>query len=165
MKKAFIASALPTLFLAAHFAHAQSATTSASAKPTQAIVRAGSNTPGKGPAEYFTGNVHVLSLFASNPLTPLSGHNVSFDAGARSAWHTHPAGQHLIVTAGAGWTQEWGGPVTEIHEGDVIWCPPGVKHWHGASPTSAMTHIALTGYANGQNVDWLEKVTDAQYRK
>jgi quercetin dioxygenase-like cupin family protein len=130
---------------------------------SQAIMRAGSQASGKGPAEYFTGNVRVSPLFPANPITPVSGAYVSFDQGARSAWHTHPAGQHLIVTAGAGWIQEWGGPVTEIREGDVVWCPPGVKHWHGASPTSAMTHIALTGTVNGKNVEWMELVNDAQY--
>ena len=130
---------------------------------SQTIVRAGSQASGKGPAEYFTGNVRVSPLFPANPITPVSGAYVSFDQGARSAWHTHPAGQHLIVTAGAGWIQEWGGPVTEIREGDVVWCPPGVKHWHGASPTSAMTHIALTGTVNGKNVEWMELVNDAQY--
>ena len=165
--KTFFTSALPILLLVTNFAHAQSTTTSAvaSAKPSQTIARAGSNASSRGPAEFFTGNVRVLPLFPANPSTPMSGHKVSFEPGARSAWHTHPAGQHLIVTAGTGWTQEWNGPVTEIHEGDVIWCPPGVKHWHGASPTSALTHIALTGYANGQNVEWLEKVSDTQYRK
>jgi quercetin dioxygenase-like cupin family protein len=167
----FIASLLPVLLLTAHVAGAQ--TTNAgvatgaddSAKQAQTIMRAGSQAASKGPAEYFTGNVRVEPLFPVNPSTPMSGHRVSFEAGARSAWHTHPAGQHLIVTAGTGWTQIWGGSVTEIREGDVVWCPPGVKHWHGASPTTAMTHIALTGYANGKNVEWLEKVSDAQYRK
>jgi quercetin dioxygenase-like cupin family protein len=96
---------------------------------------------------------------------PFSGAYVTFEPGARSAWHTHPAGQHLIVTSGVGWTQEWGGPVTETRTGDVVWCPPGVKHWHGAKPTTAMTHVALTGTAGGKNVDWLEKVSDEQYRK
>jgi quercetin dioxygenase-like cupin family protein len=90
---------------------------------------------------------------------------VTFEPGARSAWHTHPTGQHLIVTSGVGWTQEWSGPVVEIRAGDVVWCPPAVKHWHGATPTTAMTHIALTGTAGGKNADWLEKVSDEQYRK
>ena len=90
---------------------------------------------------------------------------MTFEPGARSAWHTHPAGQHLIVTSGVGWTQEWGGPVTEIRTGDVVWCPPGIKHRHGATPTTAMTHVALTRTAGGNNVDWLEKVSDEQYRK
>ncbi|RJG01298.1 cupin domain-containing protein [Noviherbaspirillum sedimenti] len=134
-------------------------------KKSQTVFRAGAQPSGKGPAEYFTGNVRVSPLFPANPSTPVTGAYVTFEQGARSAWHTHPTGQHLIVTAGTGWTQEWGGPVTEIHEGDVVWCPPGVKHWHGASPNTAMTHIALTGTVNGKNVEWMEKVTDEQYRK
>jgi len=131
----------------------------------QTVIRAGTQPSSKGPTEYFTGNVRVSPLFPANPSTPVTGAYVTFEPGARSAWHTHPSGQHLIVTAGTGWTQEWGGPVTEIHEGDVVWCPPGVKHWHGASPGTAMTHIALTGTVNGKNVEWMEKVTDEQYRK
>lgn len=142
---------------------ASSISVMAADQQSQTIMRAGSQASSKGPAEYFTGNVRVSPLFPANPATPVSGAYVSFDQGARSAWHTHPAGQHLIVTAGAGWIQEWGGPVTEIREGDVVWCPPGVKHWHGASPTSAMTHIALTGTVNGKNVEWMELVNDAQY--
>src|SRR2546428_2550260 len=121
---------------------------------SQTVSVAGSQPAAKGPAEYFTGNVRVDPLFGAKDTAPLSGAYVTFEPGGRSAWHTHPAGQHLIVTAGAGWIQEWGGPVTEIREGDVVWCPPGVKHLHGASPTSALTHIALTGTANGKNVEW-----------
>jgi quercetin dioxygenase-like cupin family protein len=169
--KPFIASMLPIFLVAANVALAQSptaaiaASTDGSAKPSQTIMRAGSQASSKGPAEYFTGNVRVSPLFPANPSTAVSGAYVNFEPGARSAWHTHPAGQHLIVTAGTGWTQEWGGSVTELHEGDVVWCPPGVKHWHGASPTSALTHVALTGTINGKNVEWLEKVSDEQYRK
>jgi quercetin dioxygenase-like cupin family protein len=131
----------------------------------QTIFRAGTQPSSKGPAQYFTGNVRVSLLFPENPSTPVSGAYVSFEPGARSAWHIHPTGQHLIVTAGAGWIQELGGPVNELREGDVVWCPPGVKHWHGASPTTAMTHIALTGTVNGKNVEWMEKVSDEQYRR
>jgi quercetin dioxygenase-like cupin family protein len=104
-----------------------------------------------------------LSLFPANDSAHFSGATVTFEPGARSAWHIHPAGQHLLVTAGVGRTQEWGGPIVEIKPGDVIWCPPGVKHWHGASPTTAMTHISLTGTIDGKNVEWMEKVTDEQY--
>ena len=111
----------------------------------------------------FTGNVRVDRLFPANDAAPFSGAYVTFEPGARSAWHTHPTGQHLIVTAGVGRTQAWGGPIEEIKAGDVIWCPPQVKHWHGASPTTAMTHIALTGTINGKNVEWMEQVTDEQY--
>jgi quercetin dioxygenase-like cupin family protein len=132
-------------------------------KTSQTIFRAGSLGSFNGPVEFFTGNVRVDRLFPANDAAPFSGAYVTFEPGARSAWHTHPTGQHLIVTAGVGRTQEWGGPITEIREGDVVWCPPGVKHWHGASPTTAMTHIALTGTVNGKNVVWMEKVTDEQY--
>jgi 4-carboxymuconolactone decarboxylase len=127
------------------------------------ITRSGSQASSKGPAEYFTGEVRVQLLFAAEETAAYSGAFVAFAPGARSAWHTHPAGQRLIVTDGAGLTQTWGGPIEEIRAGDVVWCPPGVKHWHGAGPTSAMTHIALTGVRDGQNVEWLEKVPDEQY--
>lgn len=132
---------------------------------SQTISRAGSQPSSKGPADYFTGNVRVDPLFPANASTPVSAGAVTFEPGARSAWHTHPAGQRLIVTAGAGLTQEWGGPIVEIRAGDVVLCPPGVKHWHGASHTSAMTHIAVTGTLNGKNVEWMEKVTDEEYRR
>jgi quercetin dioxygenase-like cupin family protein len=132
-------------------------------KKSQTISRAGSQPSAKGPAEYFTGNVRVDPLFPANDTAHFSGAYVTFEPGARSAWHIHPAGQHLLVTAGVGRTGEWEGKVEEIKAGDVIWCPPGVKHWHGASPTTAMTHIALTGTVNGKNVEWMEKVTDEQY--
>jgi quercetin dioxygenase-like cupin family protein len=130
---------------------------------TQTISRAGTQASIKGPAEYFTGNVRIDPLFPPNDSAPFSGAYVTFEPGARSAWHIHPTGQHLLVTAGVGRTGEWGGRVEEIKAGDVIWCPPKVKHWHGASPTTAMTHIAITGTINGKNVEWMEKVTDEQY--
>jgi quercetin dioxygenase-like cupin family protein len=132
---------------------------------SQTVSVAGSQPAAKAPAEYFTGNARIDPLFAAKDVAPFTGAYVTFEPGARSAWHTHPAGPHLIVTAGVGWTQEWGGPIVEIRAGDVVWCPPGVKHWHGATPTTAMTHIALTGTVGGQNVAWLEKVSDEQYRK
>src|SRR4051794_20973925 len=127
------------------------------------ITRGGSQASSKGPAEYFTGDVRVQPLFADQDTAAYRGAYVTFQPGARSAWHTHPAGQRLIVTDGAGRTQQWGGPVEEIRAGDVVWCPPGVKHWHGACPTSGMTHLALTGVRDGRNVEWLEKVSDEQY--
>ena len=130
--------------------------------PGQAIARAGSQKSSAGSGEFFTGAVTVTPLFPARPGFPSAG-SVTFAPGARSAWHTHPAGQQLIVTAGRGLTQEWGGPITEIKAGDVIWCPPGVKHWHGAAPDSSMTHIAVTGAVGEKNVDWMEKVTDEQY--
>jgi quercetin dioxygenase-like cupin family protein len=132
-------------------------------KTSQTIFRAGSQGSFNGPAEFFTGNVRVDRLFPANDTAHFSGAYVTFEPGARSAWHTHPTGQHLIVTAGVGRTQAWGGSIEEITAGDVIWCPPQVKHWHGASPTTAMTHIALTGTINDKNVAWMEKVTDEQY--
>jgi quercetin dioxygenase-like cupin family protein len=132
-------------------------------KTSQNVSRAGSQASAKGPAEYFTGSVRVQPLFAPKASAQYSGAYVTFEPGARSAWHTHPAGQHLIVTEGTGLIQEWGGPIVEIHAGDTVWCPPGVKHWHGASPSTPMTHIALTGTVDGKNVQWLEKVSDEQY--
>jgi quercetin dioxygenase-like cupin family protein len=132
---------------------------------SQTVSPGGSQAAVSGPAEYFTGNVRVEPLFAAKDTAPFSGAYVTFEPGARSAWHTHPAGQHLVVTSGVGRTQEGGGPVVEIRVGDVVWCPPGVKHWHGATPTTAMTHIALTGTVGGRNVEWLEKVSDEQYGK
>jgi len=127
------------------------------------IIRSGSQPSSTGPAEHFSGEVRVQPLFAEEDAAPYSGAYVTFQPGARSAWHTHPAGQRLVVTDGVGRTQQWGGPVEEIRAGDVVWCPPGVKHWHGASPASAMTHLALTSVRDGPAVAWLEKVTDAQY--
>jgi 4-carboxymuconolactone decarboxylase len=134
-------------------------------KKSQTVTRAGAQPSTKGPAEYFTGNVRVEPLFAANESAPYSGAIVTFEPGARSNWHTHPSGQRLIVTQGVGRTQEWGGPIVEVRAGDHVWCPPGVKHWHGASPTTAMTHLALTGTRDGKNVEWMEKVTDEQYGK
>jgi quercetin dioxygenase-like cupin family protein len=119
----------------------------------------------KGAAAYFTGSVVVNPFFGANEHTRSTGGLVTFEPGARSAWHTHPGGQILIVVSGRGWIQEEGGPKREITEGDVIWTPPGVKHWHGATDTSAMSHIAITNVVNGKNVDWLEKVSDEQYRR
>ena len=132
-------------------------------KPAQTITPAGSQPSVKGAAEYFTGTVRVDPLFPATDAAVISGAYVTFEPGARSAWHFHPTGQRLLVTAGIGRTQQWGGPVEDIRAGDIIWCPPGVRHWHGASPAAAMTHIALTGTVNGKNVEWLEKVSDEQY--
>lgn len=144
-------------------AFAGQAIASEEVKKSQTISRAGSQSSVKGSAEYFTGNVRVDPLFPAKDGAPFSGAYVTFEPGARSAWHIHPTGQHLLVTSGVGRTGEWGGPVEEIRAGDVIWCPPKIKHWHGASPTTAMTHIAITGTVNGKNVEWMEKVTDEQY--
>ena len=130
---------------------------------TQQIMRAGTQESSVGPIEHFTGRVRVDPLSPANGDINASTAYVTFEPGARSAWHTHPKGQYLVVTAGIGLTQEWGKPVQEIHPGDVVRCPPGVKHWHGAAPTTSMTHLAVTGASDGQSVNWLEKVSDAQY--
>jgi quercetin dioxygenase-like cupin family protein len=127
------------------------------------VKRVGSQPSGTGPAEYFTGTVRVDPLFQAPEPARASGTAVTFEPGARTAWHTHPLGQTLIVTAGYGRVQRWGGPIEEIRPSDVVWFPPGEKHWHGASPTTAMTHIAVQEKIDGKNVDWLEKVSDEPY--
>jgi quercetin dioxygenase-like cupin family protein len=128
------------------------------------IKRSGSQPSGKGAAEWFTGVVRVDPLF--QPIAParVGGASVTFEPGARTAWHTHPLGQTLVVTAGCGRVQRWGGPIEEIRPGDVVSIPPGEKHWHGATPTTAMTHIAIQEYLDGLAVDWMEQVSDEQYR-
>lgn len=129
------------------------------------IKRNGSRPSQKGPDDWFTGTVRIDPLFQPQDPARTGAGQVTFEPGARTAWHTHPLGQTLIVTAGLGWVQREGGPVEEIRPGDVVWFPPGLKHWHGASSTTAMTHIAVQESLNGKNVDWMEKVTDEQYRK
>jgi quercetin dioxygenase-like cupin family protein len=129
------------------------------------ITRAGSQASLKGPAEWFTGTVRVDPLFQAPEPGRVGGGHVTFEPGARSAWHTHPLGQTLIVTSGLGWAQAEGGPIEEIRPGDVVWFPAGLKHWHGATPMTAMTHIAITESLDGKNADWMEKVSDEQYRK
>lgn len=127
------------------------------------IKRSGSQSSNPGPADWFTGAVRIDPLFQASAPARAFGASVSFKAGARTAWHTHPLGQTLIVTAGHGWAQRWGGPVEELHSGDVVWFPPGEKHWHGATATSAMTHIAIQEQLDGKVVEWLEHVSDEQY--
>ncbi|MDB5827554.1 MAG: hypothetical protein JWQ73_1774 [Variovorax sp.] len=129
----------------------------------QEITRAGSQASAVGPAEFFTGRVRVDPVWPADTNINTSGAWVTFEPGARSAWHTHPAGQRLVVQSGVGVTQEWGKSVQVIRPGDVVWCPPGVKHWHGAAPTTAMIHLAVTGTLDGKNVNWMEKVSDEQY--
>jgi 4-carboxymuconolactone decarboxylase len=129
-----------------------------------AITRSGSQPSSKGPAEYFTGSVRVDPLFQAKDPARASGARVTFEPGARTAWHTHPLGQILIVTAGSGWVQQWGDPIEEIRQGDVVRIPPGQKHWHGATATTAMTHIAIQEQLDGKVVDWMEKVSDEQYQ-
>jgi quercetin dioxygenase-like cupin family protein len=127
------------------------------------ITRSGSRPSSKGPAEYFTGSVRIDSQFQRSAPARIGGAFVTFEPGARTAWHTHPLGQTLIVTSGLGRVQREGGPIEEIRPGDVIWFAPGEKHWHGASPTMAMTHIAIAEALDGKAVDWMEKVSDEQY--
>jgi quercetin dioxygenase-like cupin family protein len=129
------------------------------------IKRSGSQPSRKPPEEYFTGQVRLDPLFQAAAPARVGGASVTFEPGARTAWHTHPLGQTLIVIAGLGWAQRDGGPVEEIRPGDVVWFPSGEKHWHGATPTTAMTHFAIQEALDGRSVDWLEKVNDTQYRK
>jgi quercetin dioxygenase-like cupin family protein len=129
------------------------------------IKRVGSQPSSKGPVDWFTGIVRVDPLFQAAEPGHVSGASVTFEPGARTAWHTHPLGQTLIVTSGLGWTQREGGPVEEIRPGDVVWFAPNEKHWHGATPTTAMTHIAIQEALNGKVVDWMEKVSEEQYQR
>jgi quercetin dioxygenase-like cupin family protein len=129
------------------------------------IRHSGSQPSGKGPADYFTGQVRVDPLFEAREPARVRGAHVTFEPGARTAWHTHPLGQTLIVTSGLGRVQRWEGPIEEIHPGDVVWFEPGEKHWHGASPKTAMAHIAIQEAFNGSPVDWMEQVSEAQYRE
>ena len=128
------------------------------------LKKSGSQPSGKGPAEYFTGAVRIDPLFQAPAPARAVAASVTFEPGTWTAWHTHPLGQVLIVTAGCGLAQRWGGPVEEIRPGDVIWFPPGEKHWHGAAPTTAMTHIAIQEQLDGKVVEWMEKVSDEQYK-
>ena len=128
------------------------------------IKRSGTQSSGKGPAGCFTGAVRIDPLFQSPEPARTLGVSVTFEPGARTAWHTHPLGQTLIVTAGCGLVQSRGAPIKKICPGDVVWCPPGEKHWHGATSTTAMTHIAIVERLDGKAVDWMEKVTDEQYQ-
>jgi quercetin dioxygenase-like cupin family protein len=128
------------------------------------IKKAGTQESSKGRADWFTGNVKVDPLFEAPAPARVRGASVTFESGARTAWHTHPLGQTLIVTAGLGWAQSWDGEVQEIRPGAVVWFPPNEKHWHGATPTTAMTHIAIQEALDGKVVEWLEKVSDAEYQ-
>jgi quercetin dioxygenase-like cupin family protein len=129
------------------------------------IIRLGTQPSGKGPIEWFTGSVRIDPLFQPNGHRRAAAAKVTFEAGARTAWHTHPLGQTLIVVSGVGWVQREAGPIEEIRPGDVVWFAPEEKHWHGASPTVAMTHIAIQEELNGKVVEWMEKVTDEQYQR
>ena len=128
------------------------------------IKRSGSQPSGKGQAEFFTGTVRIDPLFDAHEPARAGGVSVTFEPGARTAWHTHPLGQTLIVTAGCGLVQSWGDAVEKIRPGDVIWSPSGEKHWHGATATTAMTHISIVEQLDGKSADWMEKVSDEQYQ-
>jgi quercetin dioxygenase-like cupin family protein len=168
-----LAALLSLFFLASPATHpSQSATTPRTGAPRSSspggtadmkITRSGTQPSQRGPAEWFTGSVRVDPLFQATDPSRTAGAQVTFEPGARSAWHTHPLGQILIITSGVGRVQPWGGPVEEIRAGDVVWTPPGVKHWHGASPNTAMSHIAIQEHLDGKVVEWMEKVTDEQY--
>ncbi len=132
-------------------------------RPIMDIKRAGSQPSGKGPAEWFSGTVRVDPLHTPPEPSQVNAALVTFEPGARTAWHTHPLGQTLIITAGCGWVQHAGGTIETVRPGDVVWFPPGEKHWHGATATTAMSHIAVQEKRNGKNVEWLEKVSDADY--
>src|SRR5947209_2941521 len=155
------------LLAATAFSVSLLASASAQTKETDSqaikIIRRGSQPAQQGPVENFTGSVRVEPLFQPHAPARTSGYLVTFEPGARTAWHTHPLGQILIVTAGTGRVQRWADPVDEIRQGDVVWIPPGQKHWHGAAPTSSMAHIAILEQIDGKTVDWMEKVSDAQY--
>lgn len=128
------------------------------------IKRNGSQPSVEGPAEWFTGNVRIDPLHQADAPARVSIASVTFEPGARTAWHSHPLGQTMIVTAGNGRVQNWDGPIEEIRAGDVAWCPPGEKHWHGAAPTTAMTHISIVEQLDGKSADWMEHVSDEQYQ-
>ena len=173
--KLFAATVMSLFLLASAFAQANQARAASGpdAPPvalsedsqTISITRSGSQPSNKGPAEYFTGSVRVDPLFKANDPSLTAGALVTFEPDARSAWHTHPLGQILIVTAGSGWVQQWGGQIQEIRQGDVVRIPPGQKHWHGATATTGMTHIAIQEHLDGKAVEWMEKVSDEQYRR
>ena len=129
------------------------------------VTRSGSQQSSEGPAEHFTGSARIDPLFSANTPSRTSGGRITFELGARTGWHSHPQGQTLIVTAGRGWVQQWGGQVEEIRQGDVVSIPPNVKHWHGATASTSMTHIAIQESLNGKTVEWMEKVSDEQYGK
>jgi 4-carboxymuconolactone decarboxylase len=154
-----------SLFLLASTSTCLIQISSAQNSQTLNITRRSSQQPSKGSAQSFTGSVRIEPVFEAHDPSHATGGRVTFEPGARTAWHTHPLGQTLIITAGTGLIQQWGGPIEEIREGDVVWIPPGIKHWHGATPTTAMTHIAIQELLNGKNVEWLEKVSDEQYNK
>jgi len=173
--KLFVATVMSLFLLASASAYVnESIAASGSGAPpvassedsqTISITRSGSQPSAEGPTEHFTGSVRIESLFKANNPSRTYGSRVTFEPGARTAWHRHPLGQILIVTAGSGWVQQWGGQIEEIRQGDVVWIPPGQKHWHGATAITGMTHIAIQEQLDGKTADWMEKVSDEQYRR
>jgi quercetin dioxygenase-like cupin family protein len=161
-RRAVLAGAVVTL-LSAGLAHGGTPATNHLRRTTMNIIRSGSQPSAKGPAEYFTGAVRIDMRFKGSDPARIGGAIVAFEPGARTAWHTHPLGQTLIVASGMGWVQVEGGPKQDIRPGDIVWIPPGEKHWHGATATTAMSHIAISEALDGKTVDWLEKVSDAQF--
>ncbi len=164
-RRTFLAGTATTLAASAFPRQDAAAESSQDKKLHMNITRAGSTPSAKGPSEWFTGTVRIDRLFQPHAPARTSAGSVTFEPGARSAWHTHPLGQTLIITAGCGWVQREGGPVEEVRPGDLVWFPPGEKHWHGATPTTAMTHIAIQEAVDGRVVDWMDHVGDEQYRK
>jgi quercetin dioxygenase-like cupin family protein len=161
MKKLTIFTIILTFFVSA--AYAGSETASEQGGDPQVVYRAESQRSFKGPDDLFTGDVQVKMLFPANETARYSGAYVTFQPGARTAWHLHPAGQHIIVTDGIALTGTRNGKIIEFREGDTVWCPPDIDHWHGATPEAPMTHLVITGVLDGENVIWKEKVTDEQY--
>jgi len=161
MIRLIIIIALSTLMASGAFGDTIKAT--GESVKSQVLYQAGSQASFKGPEELFTGNVQVDMVFPSNDVAQYSGAYVTFQPGARTAWHLHPAGQHMVVTAGVGLTGTRDGKIVTIKAGDALWCPPNIDHWHGATPDSPMTHLVMTGVLDGKNVIWKEKVTDEQY--
>ena len=161
MKKLTLMAILPLFF--ASILHAGSEKDSEQGKDLQIVYRAMSQKPIKGTEDIFTGDVQIERLFSANETAHFSGAYVTFQPGARTAWHLHPAGQHMIVTSGVGLTGTRDGKIIEIKAGDTVWCPPNIDHWHGAKPDSPMTHLVVTGVLDGKNAVWKEKVTDEQY--
>jgi quercetin dioxygenase-like cupin family protein len=159
-----VALAMPATHRAQSYAPFISATNTKKTTLPMDIKRNGSQPSSKGPAEWFTGTVRVNPLFEAPVPARARGASVTFEPGARTAWHTHPLGQTLIVTSGCGRVQRWGGPIEEIRPGDVVWFAPGEKHWHGAAPLTAMTHLAIVEVLDGKSADWMEKVSDDQYQ-
>lgn len=149
--------------LLASMAYAGSEKSAAPGQDSQTVYRAGSQQSFKGPEKYFTGEVKVDLVFPANDTAYYSGAYVHFSPGARTAWHLHPAGQHMVIISGVGLTGTRDGKIIRFQAGDALWCPPDIDHWHGAAPESAMTHLVITGTLNGKNVVWKEKVSDAQY--